>query len=146
MVCVLIGAISSLAIANLFVDHDNIARSEARKLAKIIGELREESLLSGRQMAIELDHAKDDDRYGYHFLIYQGQWQAVEDGVFSAQSFADEINVSWQVEGKKSNIIVAEPIGLISDFKIVLAGNKQRYEVRVNDELKVIVEERGKDD
>ncbi|NKB61622.1 MAG: prepilin-type N-terminal cleavage/methylation domain-containing protein [Gammaproteobacteria bacterium] len=146
VVCVLVGIVSSLAISNLVVNDDNAARSEAIKFAEAIDLIREESTLSGKKMSIGFVGPSADAiggafGRGYRFYIYQQGWQEYDDNFFHHTLFPDGISASLLLPPGGGDSIVIDPVGMISNFTASFLGSRYRYDIKINDELNVVVTE-----
>lgn len=155
IVCVLIGVISSLAIANLVVTNDSVARAEAVKFVKYIDYLKEESLLSGKQMAIAIDGSgrgfgndsgKSSARSGYRFYVYTKAWVEIEDPLLSPSIYPEKIEIIWSVSSGDSDRIIVDPMGMVSDFFVSFIGKNRRFDVALSEELEVIISKKSLDD
>ncbi|NKB76380.1 MAG: prepilin-type N-terminal cleavage/methylation domain-containing protein [Gammaproteobacteria bacterium] len=147
VVCVLVGVISSLAISNLAMNNDNLARVEAQKFAKKIGYLREESMLSGKPMAVGFEgESRSLAVTVYRFYAYIERWKEFDDGLLSRTVIPTDIRVSWSMPSNNNERIIVDPIGLISDFEVSFSGTNKRYDIEVNEELNVLVMEKPLDD
>lgn len=138
VVVVLIAISATFAVINLERDADRIAELEARRFARLIEHARDESILSGRPYALQVDPV---DR-SYTFLQYQQQWSEVEnDDVFRHRSFPEDLEIAFEtpdVPGS-GNLLVIEGLGVIMPFVLTIRGESSSYKVSIDEAQNVIV-------
>lgn len=140
VVVVLIAITATFAVVNLQRDVDQVAELEARRFAQLIEQAREESILSGRPYAVEVDP----DANSYRFLVHRSGWTPVEDDdVFRPRRFPSDLAVSFTTGGAPDaqDLLVIEGLGEISAFELSLRGSSRRYTVRLDEDQQVVVTE-----
>lgn len=140
MVCVLIGMVGTLVIANMDVSEDTIARNEAMRLKKLIDHLRSESVLSGKRMAIRFSKGTGQDVVGeYRFYYFDEGWKDMDDDVLSPRRLADRIQWKWITADSEKGMIVVDPVGSMSSFTVSLTGQSTRFSVTLDETLDIAV-------
>jgi type II secretion system protein H len=142
VVVVLIGVTVSLIGININRSTDREARLEARRLAAIINQVRDESVITGNYYALEVN----DEARSYRFLGNPALWVPVaEDALFRTRHIPEYLSVASDVEEVVSEreipLILISPLGEISRFEIAISGEGQRYVVRLSEQQKVGFEE-----
>lgn len=155
LVVVLIGLTVTFVNLNLDPDPDDLVHREGQRIAALIDQLRDESVLSGRPMALEVDEAEQN----YFFLsVNNGKWKRIQDDeLFRSRPFFYPIQGSLKAENSGSSAadaeetkttngrIVVDPLGEISPFVLTLSLSDAEARVLLDRfaELRV---ERGRDD
>jgi len=138
VVVVLIALSASLVVINLERDTDQVAELEARRFARLIEQARDESILSGRPLAVDVRP----EARTYTFLQHRGGWAEVtDDDVFRMRRFPEYLGVDFETAGPPGaeELLVIEGLGLISPFQLTLEGEDIRYRVRIDDGQNVLV-------
>ncbi|MEA3291615.1 MAG: type II secretion system minor pseudopilin GspH [Pseudomonadota bacterium] len=150
LVVFLIGLTAGYIVLKMDRDEDQIARLEANRFATLLNHIRDESVLTGRPLAVEVD----DFEGTYRFLrLDKDKWASVDnDTVLRERRFPDFLEVEFkllqkagkdeQKKGKKKkqlSIVVVEPTGILTPFLLSVAGEKESFGVTVDDLQSVIV-------
>lgn len=129
----------SLVGINLGRDLDQVAELEARRFARLVEHVRDESVLSGRVYAIEVDEAQK----SYQFLITDGEWKSVtRDDVLRQRHFPDYLSIHFEVPEQaiaSRGLLVVQGLGEITPFRLAVAGEKYWHVVSLDDALNVRV-------
>ena len=99
VVVIIIGIITSMAVVSIRVlggDHE--MDQEARRLAAVLGQAREDAMLEGRDVGLRIDAT------GYDFMRYDGRierWELVaEDPLLRERTFPDGIEAGLWIEAR----------------------------------------------
>lgn len=144
VVVVLIALSVTIITLSLERDIDNVAEHEARRFAALIEYLRDESILSGRTYAVEVDELTG----SYRFLTPGENWQPVErDYVLRARSVPEYLKLRFQLlEGaadESTSLLVVQGSGEISPFEFAVVGEDADFVVSVDAALNMLVERRA---
>ncbi len=161
----LIGLAATLVALNVGQDVDDIASLEARRFAKLVSHLQDESTFTGLPMGIEV--REQDNRY--RFWELDGQWRAVEKlEVLRERIVPEEISLVFnslqrkkqsdeedteaeasnenedEADGKPvpkapANLILVEPTGMVRPFITTFRGEETAYHVTLDNELNPVV-------
>jgi len=142
VVVVLIALTVTLVGLNLGRDLDQIAALEADRFAKLLEHLRDESVLTGKSYAIEVDEQKKT----YRFLESSDKWLPVKnDDLLRVRRFPEYLSVEMDVfqndEGETSALLVVQGLGEITPFRLVVAGDKYLHIVKLDDSFNVMVDQ-----
>lgn len=139
MVVVVLIAISvTFAVVSLDRDTDDIAELEARRFARLIEHARDESILSGRPYAVQIDPAKR----SYTFLEYGEEWKQVKnDDVFRRRELPEDVDMTFETSSDHGagGLLVIEGLGVITPFVLTVRGDTRTYEVSVDAAQNVVV-------
>ncbi|MDH3375735.1 MAG: GspH/FimT family pseudopilin [Gammaproteobacteria bacterium] len=131
VVLLLIGLAASVAVLNLDRDFDKIAEREANRFAALVEHSKQESIITGRTIGIELDLPE----HSFRFMQPGTTWIPIEsDDLFRERRFAEGVTVEWtampQREGQSSNaLIVVDTLGSITPFTIIVRGDNAGFTV-----------------
>jgi len=172
VVVILISITVTLVSINLDRDLDQVARQEARRFAKLLEHLREESILTGKVYAIEIDEqnksyrflepgqksssAKDEEESGDEKKTTRSgdsgfKWTPVNgDDLFRKRLFPEYLSVRFDAlqgtnEGTESLLIV-HGLGDVTPFQLSVAGDNYLHVVKLDDNFNVIVDQVVRDD
>jgi len=140
VVVVLIAISASFVILNLQRDVDQVAEREARRFALLVAQARDESILSGRPYAVEVNTAD----HWYRFFVFQSDWVAVDnDDVFRRRRIPEDLQVAFEVqEGPEAKgRLMIEGLGEITPFELSLRGDSRTYTVSLVEDQEVVVTE-----
>lgn len=139
MVVVVLIAISvTFAVVNLERDTDDVAELEARRFAQLIEHARDESILSGRPYAVQVDPIAG----GYTFLQYGNEWSEItEDDVFRPREFPPDLGVTFEMpsDPDSGGLLVVEGLGVITPFVLTVRGDTRTYRVSVDEAQNIVV-------
>ncbi|MGA8259238.1 MAG: type II secretion system minor pseudopilin GspH [Arenicellales bacterium] len=158
VVMALIAISVTFVVLNLQRDTDGVAKLEARRFASLIEQARDESILSGRPYAVQVDP----NGRTYTFLQHGKEWTEVtNDDIFRQRRFPEDLGISFETlngPGSNSNdhtgtgdnsssdagsarsgLLVIEGLGEITPFILTIRGKSLIYEVSVDDSQNVIV-------
>lgn len=138
VVVVLIAISATFAVINLDRNNDDIAELEARRFAQLVEHARDESILSGRPYAVQVD---PDDR-SYTFLQHGEEWTQVEnDDVFRRRELPEDLVMAFETSGDTGTegLLIIEGLGVISPFVLTVRGDTRAYRVSVDEAQNVIV-------
>ena len=136
VVLAIIGTVTVLFGMRLNHDADRVARLEVKRFISILQEIRDESVLTGKPIAMRVTDARD----GYEFLIHKdGEWQppSNNDSLFKLRSIKQNVHMQFDVfeafEGTAASLLQVTPLGEISQFKLSFIGAKYRYEIDLDE-------------
>lgn len=145
VVVILIVLTVSLVGVNLGRDLDQVAELEARRFARLVEHVRDDSILSGRVYAIEVDEA----RRSYRFLEADGEWKSVtRDDVLRQRHFPEYLPVRFEVPEQaiaSRGLLVIQGLGEITPFRLAVGGEKYWHVVFLDDSLNVRIDRTPKD-
>ena len=142
VVVVLIALTVTLVGLNLNRDLDQIAGLEADRFAKLLEHLRDESVLTGKSYAIEVDEQKKI----YRFLESSEKWLPVKDyDLLRPRRFPEFLAVKMDVfrkgENDSAGLLIVQGLGEITPFRLTLAGDEYLHIVKLDDSFNVMVEQ-----
>lgn len=147
VVVVLIALTVSLVGLTFDRDVDQVAALEARRFAQLIEHIRDESILSGKIYAIEVD----EQAKTYGFLESAGEWAPVrQDDILRQRRFPEYLTIRFEVlqtgdEGSQS-LLVVQSSGEITPFQLTVAGEKFINVVSLDDSLDILVNQVSRDE
>ena len=121
IVLVIIGITVGLISVNFMPDDKKILMDEARKLSLLIEQAHDESIVSGREIALSLDS----DKYQFWRKDDNGKWvQFRNDDLFRERLLGSEIKLS-ELSINSSKVVASErlifsPAGMSAPFSINL--------------------------
>jgi type II secretion system protein H len=139
VVVVLIAISMTFAVISLDRDNDDVAELEARRFARLVEHARDESILSGRPFAVQVNPA---DR-SYTFLRYGGEWIEVKhDEVFRRRVLPEDLKLEFEIPGDSDGggLLVVEGLGVITPFIFTVRGDTGLYRVSVDQAQNVVVQ------
>jgi general secretion pathway protein H len=155
LVVVLVSITVTFVNLKLNPDPARIVEREGERVAALIGQLREESILRGRLMAVEFDEGTQ--RYGFA-VVDSGEWKSLESvELFRSRSFQAPVKASLAITGAPTeredseqeegrsdgrHRIVVDPVGDITPFEMTLdaQGNTAIVSLNAFDEVVVSLE------
>ena len=145
VVVILIALTVSLIGVNLGRDLDQVAALEANRFAKLVEHVRDESVLSGKVYAIEVDER----RKTYQFLQASQQWRPVtRDDILRPRHFPDYLSVRFDIlqrrETDQRALLVVQGLGEITPFRLSVEGDKFTHVVTLDDGLNIKVDQVNK--
>lgn len=147
VVVMLIALTVTLVGVNLGRDLDQVANLEAQRFAKLLAHVRDESVLTGKIYAIEVN---EQDKT-YHFLESPEKWARVtQDDVLRQRHFPEYLSIRFDIlqrdNADDKNLLIVQGDDEITPFKLVLTGDKYLHVVALDESLNVSVEQVGKDE
>ena len=158
VVVAIIGIIIAFVGIKISRDTDRLASLEAKRFHAIVSEVRDEAIISGRNLALRID-----DRQGaYYFLRWQSGWQKVNDDLFKKRTLEpgvglesyilDQIEVQTEEkqedEGEEVEVtppyIFITPDGQISNFKVSFSGSSKVFQLAFNHKGRLLIESNDK--
>lgn len=141
VVVLLIALTAGLVVINLQRDDTRAVEWEAMRVGALLNQMRDESILGGRALALEVTDAGA----GYRFLRFEQSWQALADGdVFRPRKLPPGITIEAvepsPVPGQEARI-VATATGSLQPFELALRGEAAKVSVRLNEEGVIAVGE-----
>ena len=146
VVVILIVLTVSLVGVNLARDLDQVAELEANRFASLVEHVRDESILSGKIYAIEVDEGQKT----YQFLESSQGWQPVaRDDVLRQRHFPEYLSIRFDIlqqqKPDRTGFLVVEGLGEITPFRLAVEGEKYMHVVALDDSLNVRVDRITKD-
>lgn len=144
VVIVLIGLSVTIITVSLERDIDNVAELEARRFAALLEYLRDESIVSGRTYAVEVDELAR----SYRFLTPGETWRPVErDHVLRARSLPEYLKLRFQLleaaQEDAVSLLVVQGSGEITPFEFIVLGEDADFVVSVDAALNMMVQRRA---
>jgi len=151
VVVAIIGTMVAVIGVKLSSDADRWARLEANRFLSVVNEVRDEAIIVGKNFALDVD-----DKAGrYQFLEFASQWKAVaNDPLFKQRKVRTGVKVSWSIlerfevdsEGEEvKELVYISPLGEISAFEVVFAGDDSEYIVYLNEKNQLTTREQSAD-
>ena len=145
VVVILIALTVSLVGVNLGRDLDQVAELEAYRFARLVEHARDESILSGKVYAIEVD----EKRKTYQFFEASQQWLPVtKDDILRPRHFPEYLPVRFDLlqrrETGQRELLVVQGIGEITPFRLTVEGDKFLHVVRLDESLNIKVDQVNK--
>ena len=131
VVLLLIGLATSVAVLNLDRDFDQIAEREANRFRALVEHCRQESIITGRTIGIELNLPE----HSFRFMQPGSTWTPIEsDDLFRERRFADGVFVEWttlpEQHGRSGNaLIVVDTLGSVTPFAITVQGDSAGFTI-----------------
>jgi len=146
VVVVLIALTVTLVGLNLDRDLDRVAGLEANRFAKLLEHVRDESILTGKSYAIEVNETKK----SYRFLESPDRWVPVEnDDLLRPRKIPEYLSVEIEVYQKEGNnstgLLVIQGLGEVTPFRLVVSGDRYLHIVSLDDSSNVLVEQVDRD-
>jgi type II secretion system protein H len=138
VVVVLIAITMTLAVLSINRNTDEVAELEAQRFARLIEHARDESILSGRAYAVQVDPVTR----SYVFLQHQEEWTEVtHDDVFRRRELPEDLSLAFETPGDPGSggLLVIEGLGAITAFVFTVYGDRRTYRVSVDEAQNVIV-------
>lgn len=119
---------------NLGRDVERLADLEAKRFSALVNHIREESVVTGQLLGVIVD----DRANSYKFLTYRDGWQdAGDDDTLRERTLREglsmRMNLGEAVEGTPAGLVMVEPMGSITPFKVQFEGGEAVFEVFVDD-------------
>lgn len=148
VVVVLIALTVSLIGVNLGRDLDQIAELEANRFAKLVEHVRDESILSGKVYAIEVDEKQK--TYQFQFLASAQEWRPVaRDDVLRQRHFPEYLAIRFDILQRQTTdrpgLLVVQGLGDITPFRLAVTGDKYRHVVTLDESLNIRVDQINND-
>lgn len=143
VVVVLIAISVSYVLVRLERDPDAVAELEAKRFASLVAQARDESILSGRPYAVEVDSKLR----AYTFLQHGEEWAPVtDDEVFRARRVPSDLDIALNVlDGPESSgLLLIEGLGEISPFELKIGGDERVYTVSIDESQNLSVTHEAK--
>ncbi len=143
VVVLLIAITASFAVVSLNRDVDRLAQLEARRLAGLIDQLRDESVITSRTYALEI---LSDER-AYRFLVSAEGWQLITDDSMMRQRVIPEpLRLSYEspidAEAGSRELVVVQANGQITPFTIIIRGEDKAYHVILDPAQNIQIQEK----
>lgn len=138
VVVVLIAISATFALVSLDRGNDDVAELEARRFAQLIEHARDESILSGRAYAVQVDPVAR----SYTFLRYAQEWTQVKnDDVFRRRELPENLEMAFETgsDPESGGLLIIEGLGVIMPFVFTVQGDTRTYRVSVDEAQNVIV-------
>lgn len=147
VVVLLITLTVTLVSLNLDRDLDQVAHLEAQRFAKLVEHVREESILTGRIFAIEVDESKK----SYRFMESGEEWEPVKgDDILRIRLFPEYLSVKFDAlqggDGDDRGLLIVQSLGDVTPFQLVVYGDDYLHVVKLDDSFNVIVHQVARDD
>lgn len=146
MVVMLLIAISVTYVTiRLNRDADSIAELEAQRFIKLIEQARDESVLTGRPLAIDVNISERN----YTFLYRNKEkWDQIKnDDVFKVRSFPEDVDIQFNIQsisnaGSEQNnaLLIIEEVGEVTPFQLSITGDSKSYKVILDEDQKLNLE------
>jgi len=118
-------------------DADRVARLEVKRFISVLTEIRDESILTGKPIAMRVNGTFN----GYEFLVYKDEaWQPPEknDNLFKLRLIEKNVQMRFDVfaavENTTASLLQVTPLGEITPFKLSFIGNKYRYDINLDEQ------------
>lgn len=135
----------SLIGVNLGRDLDQLAELEARRFARLVEHVRDESILSGKTYAIKIDEAGR----SYQFLEAEDGWKSVvRDDVLRQRHIPEPLSIRFEVPQQtvaSQALVVIQGLGQITPFRLFVAGEKFWHVVSLDDSTNIRINRSPKD-
>ncbi len=131
VVMVLIGISITLVSLNLYQDSDQVAELEAHRFASLLEHVRDESVLTGRTYAVEIDELGRQ----YGFLIYDDEWMAVEqDDVLRKRFLPEYLDIRFDLINPRNDrpMLVIDALGELTPFVLTISSEQLVYVVSMD--------------
>lgn len=143
IVVLLIAITASFAVVSLNRDVDRLAQLEARRLAGLIDQLRDESVITGKAYALEV---LSDER-AYRFLVAAEGWQPITgDSLMRQRVIPEPLSLSYEppidAEVGSRELVVVQASGQITPFTIIIRGEDRAYHVSLDPAQNIQIKEK----
>lgn len=138
VVVILIAVSATYAVVRLDRSSDDIAELEARRFARLVEHARDESILSGRPFAVQVDPVAR----SYTFLHHVREWTPVEDDdVFRRRVLPEDLELDFESSSDPGSggLLVIEGLGVITPFVFTVRGDSRTYRVSVDEAHNIVV-------
>lgn len=152
VVVALVGVAITMINLNLSPDPGRAAQREGERVAALLRQLQEESLLRGRPLALVFDEAAQ--RYGFA-VAESGRWRVLDnDDVFRPRRVLAPVSAALTVNGEPREEgdgerdhapgrIVVDPLGQVTPFDMIFSAGDARVAVTVDAFGAVVADRRG---
>jgi type II secretion system protein H len=145
VVVVLISISVTMLVANIDPGTDDLAELEARRLASMIEQLKDEAIIRATPFAIVFDA----DRRQYRFLVAKEGWVPVQnDDLLVTRHLPEPLRLEYDQQAlfyEDLPMLQVDTIGGVSPFSVIVKGGNTRYRVYLNESQHVAVEEKPSD-
>ncbi|MFC1681504.1 Tfp pilus assembly protein FimT/FimU [Pseudomonadota bacterium] len=146
VVVILISITVTLVSINLDRDLDQVAHQEALRFAKLLEHVREESILTGKSYAVEIDENKK----SYRFMESADGWKPVKgDDLLRKRLFPEFLSVKFDaLQGSAESDggrVIVQGLGDVTPFQLVVSGDNYLHVVKLDDAFNVIVDRVARD-
>ena len=138
---------------NLSPNPEDVLKREGARVAALLRQLQDESVFTGRPMAMELDELEQ--RYSF-LVVGNDSWIALQDDeLFRSRSIANPVTARLTVDGVSSGEtsdefletsasiinpkVVVDPLGGVSQFGLVLSADKKSLLVTLNEYAQITI-------
>lgn len=140
LVVALIGISLTFLTLSFDRDTDKVAEHEARRFAALIEHVREESVVTGKSVAVEVDESARQ----YQFLQPGESWELIEgDDVLRPRKLPEFLNVTLELlESGRGNgplLVVVDVLGEITPFELTIRADSAAYVVALDPGQNVLV-------
>ncbi len=126
VVTFILAAMIGLVAAKLTRDDRDFVRDEADRLVVVLQAAREETILQGGLLALEIR----DGAYSFLRPTDKGKFAPIGDGPLASRQLPARMHINLELEGKPiqgRQVIVLEPSGALPTFRIAFALNETRW-------------------
>ncbi len=146
VVVVLVGITVTLVALSFNRDVDRVAQLEAERFAALVDLVREESILSGRAFAIEVDEAER----SYRFLRADKDWVPVnDDSLLRPRTLPEYVNLRLELPARSTKRaaprVVVQSLGEVTPFELTIVGERAAYKVGLDGGRNLVIERRDRD-
>ena len=128
VVIALVGLVVTLVVLRIDRDAGQLAQLEAERFYALVTHAQDESLLSGRPYAVEIDEASG----SYHFLKPGKPWQVItDDDVLRSRQVPEGVGLHMEMQQPDTigHMVVIDGLGLITPFVLTVSGGAKKFEV-----------------
>lgn len=143
VVVVLIGITVTLVALSFDRDVDRVAEREAERFAALLDLVRDESILSGQTLAIEVD----EEGRTYRFLRAEESWVPVTgDSILRPRTLPEFLNVRLDLPERSSKDaeprVVVRSLGDVAPFVLTIIGERSVYQVTIDSGQNLVINKR----
>jgi len=136
VVVLIIGVMVALLTINLSRDLDRLARLEANRFLAIVGEVRDESIITGKVFVLTLNENV------YEFSSGQEEGLILGDELFKPRSLQKGLEMDWEIfddfNDENNSRVLITPLGEITPFDARFIGEDTEFHVLVNEENELV--------
>jgi len=129
VVTVLIAITITFVTLELQQDDNQIARLEARRFLALLEQLREESVLQAKVLAVTVDSRER----SYRFDVVSDSSVALDGDIFRQRKLPETLDLQLEVaktaDTTSQPVVLVFPDGSISGFALSILGETQQYSV-----------------
>ncbi len=124
----LVGLVVTLVVLRIERDAGQLAQLEAERFYALVTHVQDESLLSGRPYAVEVDEANG----SYRFLKPGQPWQVItNDDVLRSRQVPEGVKLHMEMQQLNTigRMVVIDGLGLVTPFVLTISGGAKEFEV-----------------